>query len=416
MRGGDGLPEWLRRRLEQQPVPALRRAVLAYSGGLDSLLCLALLDRVYACDQILAVIGDIGQPREVIDEAVERARRTFGGEVRRLDLRAPFLDDWLVRAIRANAQRDGYPLAAPMIKQLLGRHLGELAQREGYEAVVDGATGVGNDQFRIAAALARFAPDVQQVSPIRQLQLSRTEELELCDRWGLDYDRRLARGGDDLTPWCRAISSGSLSLSESLDAYPLYWVERGSQRSATFELVLSAGVPVGLDGESLPLEEVLARLNRRAGECGLGLVDLVEDNLLGAKSRELYEAPAALVILRAKAELEALCLSAEERWAKRDWERQWTELVYRGEAFHPLVAALDGAIEVVQRRVSGEVTVRVTGGAQEVVARCSPLALFSDRESPLVRAERQRVAGIDLLEHHRAKYRKLGAVLRMLDD
>lgn len=398
------VPEFLLDRLSSLSLPRVRQPVVAYSGGLDSLVCLGLLRHVYGNDEVRPIIGDVGQPEDGIQAAIDRAQRSGHEAVEVLDLRSDLLDDWLPRAIRANAAPRGYPMAAPMVKQILGRRLGELAIQRGYDAVVEGASGVGNDQFRFAAALARFAPEIRHVAPIRELQLNRAEELQLARAWDLPNAQDQPPGGDDTTPWCRSIGSGAMRLDEPLNGLWLRWVANESPAVDNVKLAFSGGVPVGLDGRTASLLDLLEELNRRAGRCGIGLVDVIEDLCLGTKSREVYEAPAALLILAAKQELEGLCLTREELTAKEGWEREWTSLVYRGDAYHPLVNALDAAIEVVQRRVTGEVSLRLDGGRWNVLARRSPLSLLpaqpnlSDAPGDRTRA----IAGA--LELHRQRY------------
>ena len=401
------LPEFLRGRIAGLELSSFRRAIIAYSGGLDSLLCIALARSVYHCDDLRVVIGDIGQPREIIDEAIQRTRGLGAGSPEVVDLTKDFFDHWLVQAIRANAVRDKYPMAAPIVKQLLGQKLGELAHEDGYEAVVDGTSSLGNDQFRFASSLAFFAPRVKQVSPVRELFLTREEEIELCETWELDYDRNLAMGGDDVTLWCRAIASGAFGPEDPLEDDVLRWVRPDAMEQDQIELEFEAGIPCALDGEAKALPDLIRELNDRVGRCGVGLVDIIEDNRLGLKRREIYEAPAAALIFHAKGELEALCLTAEERRVKSGWERQWMDLVYCGEAFHPLVEAVGAAIEVVQRRVSGKIVCQVRAGAMRTIERSSTHSLTEIRQyssdSELPR---------EIVELHRLRYRGLGELLR----
>jgi argininosuccinate synthase len=403
----NAIPGFLQERVAALNPRPVDRAIVAYSGGLDSVLCAALLERVYGCREIRCVLGDIGQGQAVIDVARQRVPQLDGVTFEVEDLQPQFFGGWLPRAIRANAVIGDYPFAAPMIKQLLGRHLGEKAASEGYPAVVDGASGLGNDQFRFATALAHFAPNVRQLSPIRELRLTRREEIDLCELWGLDYDRPLATGGDDVTPWCRSIASGAIHLNQPLDPAFFLWTALESNREDSVEIELAEGLPVAIDGQPLALPAMLDHLNPRLGGCGIGLIDSIEDNRLGLKGREIYEAPAAVAILTAKAELEAMCLTPDELAAKREWERRWADLVYRGEGFHPLVEALDAAIGVVQRRVGGKVRFQARHGALRVSWRHAPNSLMHAAPhlegGPIV--PKEAIAGV--LEWQRALHRHL---------
>lgn len=368
----------IEQRIQDLATRKLDAAFLAYSGGLDSTLCIELLRRCYCVDRLELVLYDIGQGNRRVRQALDFARQLDAPEPTVVDLRAKF-GDWIARAIQANATFRGYPIAAPIAKQLMSRELATLARTRGIQVVAEGSSGRGNDQFRMAGPMALFAPDVEVLAPIRELDLSRTDEEELCAAWGVPIDKDLPPGGDDVTPWCRSIASGMIGLDTIVpDDVWLWYRPQGTTLPAPVELEVTfeEGVPVALDGELIPLFDLLARLNVLVGSYGIGKIDIIEDGILGLKSRELYEAPAATLLLMLHSDLEHLCLTQEEIAFKQQVEAQWLWLVYTGNAFHPLVEALNSFIETTQCRVSGSVGVRLLAGQAEVTRRESSHSLY----------------------------------------
>ena len=305
-----------------------------------------------------------------------------------IDLVPEMYGDWLHRAIRANASYRGYPIAAPIAKQLIAKRLADRMLLHPSGAVVEGSSGLGNDQFRLRTPLQLFAPEVRVITPIRELNLTRREECLLAEHFGLPMDDESALpGGDDLTAWCRSLGSGAIALDAELPAGVWrWWRDPASNQSdcpepVTTELGFERGVPVTLDGARMPLAEMAERLNPLAGSYGIGRVDILEDGVTGLKSRELYEAPAATLILAAHRELEHLCISSEELRFKAGVDARWLELVYGGHAFHPLIEALDAFIDRTQQVVTGRVAVLLHRGGFRVAVRSSPESLFN----PLLR-------------------------------
>jgi argininosuccinate synthase len=357
-----------------------RSVLLAYSGGLDSTLCIELLRRVYRIRDLRLVLFDVGQGEAEVDKAMRYAAQLDAPRPEVIDLRAQFYDHWLVRAVHANARRRGYPMAAPIAKQLMARELGALALRLGVEAVAEGSSGRGNDQFRMTTPLRTLSDELRVVAPIRDLDLTRDEEEQLCAAWNVPVDTSLPRGGDDVTLWCRSIASGAVTLEDPLPSSWKWWrdpTQAGPRpEPITVTLGFEAGVPVSLAGDRMRFVDIVARLNELAGSRGVGCIDIIEDGILGLKSRELYEAPGATVILTAHQDLEHLCLTADELQFKASVEARWIELVYGAALFHPLVSALDAFIAATQPVVTGSVSLRIGGGGLQVVARSSPYSLY----------------------------------------
>jgi len=357
-------------RIESVPVPRVQKCAVAYSGGLDSTLGIELLRRVYRADTVIPITVDVGQGREEIELA---ERRSAALQVRPLliDARELFSREWLAKAIRANGSYWGYPVSTSMTRQLIAQAVARKAAELGCDAVLEGSTGRGNDQYRMHNVFKMFAPQLKVLVPVRDFDLTRSEELELCRHWGVPVEEIIC-GGDDKTLWCRSIASGAIALNQEIPDSIWMWhvpPERAEDRAEVLELTFQQGLPVALDGESLDLAALIERLNRRAGACGLGRIDIFEDGIMGLKSREIYEAPAAEVILKVKADLEAQTLSKEEREFKRLVDNRWASMVYHGEWFHPLKEELDAFVECSQKHVNGTVKVKLYKGNLEILQR-----------------------------------------------
>jgi argininosuccinate synthase len=357
-------------RIASVPVPQVRKCAIAYSGGLDSTLGIELLRRVYRADSIIPITVDVGQGREEI-ELVERRSAALKVRPLLIDARELFSREWLAKAIQANGSYWGYPVSTSMTRQLIAQQVAWKAAELGCDAVLEGSTGRGNDQYRMHNVFKMFAPQLQILVPVRDFDLTRTEELELCRQWGVPVEEIIS-GGDDKTLWCRSIASGAIALNQEIPDSIWMWhvpPERSEERAEVLELTFEGGLPVALDGESLDLVTLIDKLNRRAGTSGLGRIDIFEDGIMDLKSREIYEAPAAEVILKVKADLEGQNLSKEEREFKQLVDNRWASMVYHGEWFHPLKEELDAFVECSQKHVNGTVKVKLYKGNLEILER-----------------------------------------------
>jgi len=364
-------------RLEAVPVPRVQKCAIAYSGGLDSTLGIELLRRVYRAQTIIPITVDVGQGREEIELASRRSA-TLHIQPLLIDAREEFSREWLSKAIAANGSYWGYPVSTSMTRQLIARKVARKAAELGCDAVLEGSTGRGNDQYRMHNVFKMAAAQLEVLVPVRDFDLTRAEELELCRLWGVPVEE-LISGGDDKTLWCRSIASGAIGLNQEIPDSIWMWhipPQRAAEQPEVVELTFEQGLPVALDGEALDLVSLIDELNRRAGANGLGRIDIFEDGIMGLKSREIYEAPAAEVILKVKADLEGQCLTKEEREFKRLVDNRWASMVYHGEWFHPLKEQLDAFLECSQKWVNGAVKVKMYKGNLEILARersCSSL-------------------------------------------
>jgi len=357
-------------RIAATPVPKVRHCAVAYSGGLDSTLGIELLRRVYRAEEITAINVDVGQGQAEMAMARERSE-ALGIQPMTVDAREVFAAQWLAPAIRANSSYWGYPVSTSMTRQLIAREVARLALELGCDSILEGSTGRGNDQYRMHNVFSLFAPTLSVLVPVRDFDLTRAQELELCRHWNVPVEEVIS-GGDDKTLWCRSIASGAVGLNQEIPDHLWMWYvppEMAPETGQSVELEFEEGLPVRLDGEQLPLVEIIERLNLLAGRHGIGRIDFFEDGIMGLKSREVYEAPAAAVILALKSDLEGQCLTKEEREFKRLVDNRWASMVYHGEWFHPLREELDAFVEASQRFVNGRLKALLYKGSLRIVAR-----------------------------------------------
>ncbi len=365
------------KKIETTEVPKVKKAALAYSGGLDSSLCVELLRRKYGAQEIVAVNVDVGQGQEEIDAGLEKAK-VLGIEPVCLDAREEFTEGWMAKAIQANSDYLGYPVSTSMTRQLIAKHVAQVARETGCDALVEGSTGKGNDQYRMHNVFTLFAPGVTVVVPVRDFDLTREEEEEICREWGVPVTETI-RGGDDKTMWCRSIASGAIKLDQELPDHVWTWClppSKAAKEPAEITLTFEGGLPVALDGKRMPLAELVPALNVLGGAHEIGRLDMIEDGIMNLKSREIYEAPAATIVLKAHRDLEQLCLTKDEIEFKKIVEHQWAHMVYHGEWFHPLKGALDAFVAATQPPVNGTLGLRLDRGQVIITSRQSDYALF----------------------------------------
>ncbi len=358
-------------------VPQGKHIALAYSGGLDSTLCVKLSELKYHARQVTAINVDVGQGQEEIEMSIARAQQ-LGITPITIDVKQEFTEQWLSKAIQANSDYNGYPVSTSMTRQLIAARVAQKALELGCDAFMEGSTGKGNDQYRMHNVFSLFAPGLPIFVPVRDFDLTRSEEQLLMEHYGVPVEELIV-GGDDKTMWCRSIASGGIDLTTELPDDIWMWLVPPHKASATptrITLTWENGLPVALNGSQLPLDTIIEELNVLAGANGIGKIDLFEDGIMGLKSREIYEAPAATLLLKVHRDLEQFCLTKEEIQLKRQLEAQWARMVYHGEWFHPLKDALDAFIAATQKAVQGEYVVELYKGNIDIVARSSQSGLF----------------------------------------
>ena len=357
--------------------------VLAYSGGLDTSVCVKwLADRGYRVVAFMANVGQ-GDPSAA---AIRRAKVAGAAKVVVRDLRHEFVTNYLWPSLRADALYEGkYLLATALSRPLIAKHLVEVAHDNGARAVGHGCTGKGNDQVRFEVTTRILDPGLTIIAPVREWEFrSRDEEIDyaLRHRIPIDVSKRSPYSIDQ-NLWGTSIESGVLEdpwVEPPSDTYrSIRAPERAAARPAEVRITFSRGVPTHLNGKRQPSIRLIERLNSLGAAHGIGRSDMMESRVVGIKSREVYEAPAATILLEAHQELERLVLDRQVLQYKAGVAITYAELIYAGLWFTPLKAALDAFIEQTQARVSGEVRMKLFKGSCRVVGRASPHSLYRER-------------------------------------
>ena len=359
-----------------------RTAVLAYSGGLDTTCAIAWLREDYGFDEVIAVLVDVGQSFD-IDQAIERGRAAGAADVILLDRKSSFADVQVAKALKANALYEGkYPLVSALSRPVIAEAVASLALELGAEAVVHGCTGKGNDQLRFELAFKANYPGVNVIAPLRDRIWTREEEIEYALARGIPVSAtRVSPYSIDENLLGRSIEAGMLEdpwTAPPEEPYQLTGDPDAAPPPAEIVLSFEQGLPVALDGEELPLFALVGKLNETAGPYGIGRIDMIENRAVGIKSREVYEAPAAMVLIDAHRALEDLILTKAELQLKRQLETRWTEVVYDGLWFSPVREAIDVFVDHTQQLVSGEVRVELRPAVAVVNGRRSENALYAE--------------------------------------
>ncbi len=364
-------------KIQATTIPPVKKVAVAFSGGLDSSLCIELLRKVYKAEEIVAITVNIGQGKEELEEVTKKAK-LLNIEPIVIDAQKEFTEQWLPKAIQANSSYNGYPVSTSMTRQLVARLVAQEALRLGCDALMEGSTGKGNDQYRMHNVFTMFAPGLKILVPVRDFNLTRSEEQELCKAWGVPVTEQIV-GGDDKTLWCRSIASGAIGLNQQIPDDVWLWLKPSLKASDTpeeIELAFNNGIPTHLDGKEMPLDAIVEQLNVLGGKHGIGLIDMFEDGIMGMKSREIYEAPAAHIILKMHQDLELFCLTKEEIQFKKNVDTMWSYLTYHGMWYHPLKSTLDAFVEKTQTVVNGTYKLQLYKGTITIVERTSKTGLF----------------------------------------
>jgi argininosuccinate synthase len=360
-----------------------KRVVLAYSGGLDtSTLIYWLQDQGY---DVVTMICDLGQPtdRSDISALADKATRLGAVASYALDVRDEFCDTNVVDSIAANGMFENtYPLLSALSRPLISKHLVEIAEKEGCEAIAHGCTGKGNDQVRFELECKALDPDVEVLAPVRSWELTtRSSEIEFCAAHGIQVEAtKESPYSIDENVWGRAIECGKLEdpWNRPPDDVWEMTVEPQDAPDEVTEVVIGfeQGKPVSLDGEPMSMLSIVETLNDVGGRNGFGRIDMVEDRLVGLKSRECYEQPAALAIIKAHKALESLCLPGDLRAKKLDLEQAWARQVYDGLWYSPLKDAYDAFFASAQKTVTGDVRLSYYKGSCTVNGIKSPYSIY----------------------------------------
>jgi argininosuccinate synthase len=356
------------------------RVVLAYSGGLDTSVAIGWIAAETGAE-VIAVAADVGQGGEDLDVIRERALACGAVEAVVVDARDEYADEYCLPALKANALYMGrYPLVSALSRPVIVRHLVAAARTHNASVVAHGCTGKGNDQVRFEVGVAALAPDLSVMAPVRDSGMTRDKAIAFAEERGLPIDvTKKSPYSIDQNVWGRAVETGFLEDVWNPPIEDVYsYTHDPSVVREPDELVISFvdGAPTAIDGDAVTTLQAIQILNDRAGRHGVGRLDMVEDRLVGIKSREVYEAPGALTLIEAHRHLEDLTLEKETARFKRSVEQRWSELVYDGLWFSPLKRALDAFITSASTNITGDVRVVLHGGRAVVTGRRGAASLY----------------------------------------
>jgi argininosuccinate synthase len=356
------------------------RIVLAYSGGLDTSVAIGWIAEQTGAE-VIALAVDVGQGGEDLDTIRKRALACGAADAEVADVRDEFAAEYCMPALRANAlYMDRYPLVSALSRPLIVKHLARVAREHGASVVSHGCTGKGNDQVRFEVGLASLAPEVSVLAPVRDSGMTRDKAIAFAAEKELPISvTSRSPYSIDQNLWGRSCETGHLEdIWEAPHDDVWGYTSDPAQPREPDEVTISfaEGIPVALDARRLDPLQIITELNALAGAHGVGRIDMVEDRLIGIKSREIYEAPAAIALIAAHSELESVCLERDLARFKRQAEQRWTELVYDGLWFSPLLRSLEAFMAEASRHVTGDVRLRLHGGRAVVTGRRSPAALY----------------------------------------
>ena len=356
------------------------RVVLAYSGGLDTSVGIGWLHDATG-KEVVALAVDVGQGGEDMEDIRQRALDCGAVEAIVVDAKDEFAADFLMPALKANAlYQKRYPLVSALSRPVIAKHLAITAKKLGADSVAHGCTGKGNDQVRFEAAVAALAPELTSIAPVRDLALTRDKAILYAEQHNLPI-RQSAKNpySIDKNVWGRAVETGFLEDPWNAPVEDLYEYTQDPDSDLTAdEITISfeAGIPVSIDGVAYSPLQLIEKLNELAGKHGIGRIDVVEDRLVGIKSREVYEAPAAMTLIAAHEALESLTLERDVNRYKRGVESEWANLVYDGLWYSGLKRSLDVFIDDTQRYVSGDIRMKLQGGRATVTGQRSEQSLY----------------------------------------
>jgi argininosuccinate synthase len=353
--------------------------VLAYSGGLDTSVLVKWLQEQYDVDLITLTL-DVGQ-QDDLEEIEEKAKSLGVKKHYSIDAKEEFVTNHVFPAIKANALYEGkYPASTALARPLIASKIVEIAEKEEVSTVAHGCTGKGNDQVRFDVTIKALAPNLRVVAPIREWGLTRDEEMKFAEAKGIQISRLSNPYSIDQNLWGRSIECGSLENPEQEPLEEVFeWTaspEKAPDKPEYLTIKFEYGVPCAMNRENSHPVPLIQTLNKIAGKHGIGRIDHMEDRLVGIKSREVYECPAATVLLEAHKDLEKMVLTRHEVLFKQQIDAQWTFLVYTGLWMDPLREDLEAFIDKTQERVCGEVKVKLYKGGFQVVGRSSPMSLY----------------------------------------
>lgn len=359
-----------------------KKVVLAYSGGVDTSVCIPYLKNEWGVEEVITLAADLGQGDE-LEPVREKALKSGASQSLVVDATESFVKDYAFAAIQANALYENrYPLSTALARPLIAKLLVDAAEEYGADAVAHGCTGKGNDQVRFDVSIAALNPNLKVLAPAREWGMSREETIAYGEQFGIAAPvKKSSPYSIDRNLLGRSIEAGPLEDPWTEPLEEIYLLTKAiadtPDEPAYIEIGFERGIPVTLDGQALPPVALIQRLNELAGIHGVGRIDMVENRLVGIKSREIYETPALLVLIQAHRDLESLTLTADVTHYKRGIEETYSQMIYNGLWYSPLKAALDAFIAKTQEQVTGTVRLKLFKGNATLVGRKSANSLYT---------------------------------------
>jgi argininosuccinate synthase len=358
------------------------KVVLAYSGGVDTTVCIPYLMNEWGVKEVITLAADLGQGDE-LGPIQQKALKCGAAESLVADATESFVRDYAFPAIQANTLYENrYPLSTALARPLIAKLLVEAAEKYGADAVAHGCTGKGNDQVRFDVGIMALNPNLKVLAPAREWGMSREEAISYGEKFGLEFPvKKSSPYSIDRNLLGRSIEAGPLEDPMTEPPEEIFLMTSAIADTPNepeyVTIGFERGLPVSLNGEQLAPVALITKLNELAGKHGIGRIDMLENRVVGIKSREIYEAPALLVLIHAHRDLESLTLTADITQYKRGIEQTYGELIYRGLWYSPLKEALDGFIQKTQERVTGEVRVKLFKGNAMIVGRQSDNSIYT---------------------------------------
>ena len=358
------------------------KVVLAYSGGVDTSVCIPYLKQEWGVQEVITLAADLGQGSDM-EPVREKALKSGALESLVINATESFVKDYAFPAIQANALYESrYPLSTALARPLIAKLLVEAAEKYGADAVAHGCTGKGNDQVRFDVSIAALNPNLKVLTPAREWGMSREETIAYGERFGIESPvKKSSPYSIDENLLGRAVEAGVLEdpwVEAPEEVYTMTTAIANTPNEPEYvEIGFEKGIPVSINGETPDAIALITQLNEMAGKHGVGRLDMIENRLVGIKSREIYETPAMLVLIDAHRDLESLTLTADVAQYKRGIEQTYTQLVYNGLWYSPLKDALDAFVLSTQERVTGTVRVKLFKGTHSVVGRKSAHSLYT---------------------------------------
>ena len=354
------------------------KVVLAYSGGLDTSVCIKYLQTIHNHD-VITVTVDCGQ-KDDFKEIEKKAKAIGAIKHIYIDAKEEFALTYVIPCIKANGLYQGkYPLATALARPLIATKTTEVANKEGATAIAHGCTGKGNDQIRFDVTIRSINPKLKIIAPIRDMNLTRDIEMKFAKEQNIPISVEASKYSIDLNIWGRAIEGGNIEdpyFEPAEDAFQIVKFSNGN--AGYLELEFEDGIPIAADGKHMNMNTLIEYVNEKVGSFGVGIIDHIEDRVIGIKSREVYEAPAGVAIIEAHKDLEKMVLTKHELRFKQFVDEQWSWLIYSGLWQDPLRGDLDRFIDATQNRVNGKVKIKMQKGSLRVVGRESKYSLYKN--------------------------------------